>query len=329
MLYLLIRNEVEDNTGLIVATWLTTALSTIAFGAKLFARIRRFKRLYWDDFWVTLAWANAVPLCVSTYLILQKPHMRNGYDINVFLSRPIGQMLFYNVLWAIKISFLVFFRRLIPSHLKPLRLYWIVALTITIITYGGIWGTTPYQCWVKKGLNECERDPAVIKAKPVALGIAAGLIAFTDGLILVIPFVILSKVKQVSRNKKFILYALFSLQMITIIVPMIRCVFATTKLKSDRDFQVKWLSFLAHIEADIALTVACIGSLRSLFTQDGSSTQSGYPNSNEQSSQSNKNRYQSPLPTSRIQLRSWTSRSQEHKDSMELPLSNHPAPPPR
>jgi hypothetical protein len=125
----------------------------------------------------------AIPLAISAMMLTINGAILNvGSRQNVFLTRPFGQMFFYTSLWSIKLSFLVFFKRLIPSSLRNLRIYWTVVLAITIITYIGVWGVNPYKCWAEKGLTMCEREPAVIKSRPISLGIATALIVLTDGL---------------------------------------------------------------------------------------------------------------------------------------------------
>ncbi|CAI6331585.1 unnamed protein product [Periconia digitata] len=329
MFKLVLRDERGQDKALIASIWLMAILSTVVLGGKVFARYRRFKQLYWDDFWVIFAWANAIPLAVANHMSINHGKLLSVGETNVFLSRPIGQFFFYNALWAVKVSFLIFFKRLIPTSMRRLRNYWIVALTINIMAYIGVWGVNPYKCWAQKGLTLCERDPGVIKGRPISFSVATGLITLTDILILVIPFVILSNIRQLQRKKKVILYALFSLEVITIIVSIVRCVIGTRGMIKDKDFQLKWLGWLVHIEAEIAIIVACIGSLRSLFTHDDSTRRSAYPRSNEPSSRANKKSFPSPLSTARIQLQSFKSRSQDQRDSMELPLSQPPQPPPK
>ena len=107
-----------------------------------------------------------------------------------------------------------------------------------------------------------------------------------------IPFAILRNVR-LTRRQKWILYPLFSLVVVTIIVTLVRAVLSTQGLKSKID--IIWMLFFINIEActgtkailfrayalppmveksltySTAIIVACVGSLRTLFTQDDQS----------------------------------------------------------
>jgi hypothetical protein len=117
----------------------------------------------------------------------------------------------------------------------------------------------------------------------------------TAGLVIAIPFALLSNIKKIATRKKVILYTLFSVEIITVVMSIIRCVISTRGLAADKGLQIRVILLLTHIETNIgrssfrlfsfdtrlsqegsrissndgiAITVACVGSLRSLFTQD-------------------------------------------------------------
>ncbi|KAF2442766.1 hypothetical protein P171DRAFT_486744 [Karstenula rhodostoma CBS 690.94] len=263
--------------GLLVTTWLVTGLSTISLGARLYARYWRFSKFYWDDLFVILAWIFSIPMAAQITLASKHNTVvrTKTFYKNLFLSRPITQLFFYNALWAIKISFLIFFRRIGVVALPTVKRYWTVVSILTIAAYIGGWLLNPYDCWVKKGLLQCDHDPAVVKFTPIALTLATAFDVVTDGLIVAIPFAILSHMRLALRQK-IILYSIFSFELVTMLVAVIRVIIAVRRITTDKMFQVTLLLFLSHIEANTAIIVACAGTLRSLFTQKGD-TRSGTP----------------------------------------------------
>lgn len=173
----------------------------------------------------------------------------HAFFANAFLSRPITQLFFYNSLWAVKISFLIFFRRIGVIALPRVKRYWLVVFCVTFAAYIGAWLLNPYDCWVKKGLALCDRDSGVAKFTPIALSFAAAFDIVTDGLILAIPFAILSHM-QLSLRQKVVLYSIFSIEIITISVAFIRVAIAAHGFaKEQKMFQISLLLFLSHIEA--------------------------------------------------------------------------------
>ncbi|OAG03911.1 uncharacterized protein CC84DRAFT_1260959 [Paraphaeosphaeria sporulosa] len=256
--------------GLLVTTWLVTALSTISLGARLYTRYWRFSKFYWDDLFVVLAWILSIPMAAQVTVASKHNtvlHTTTFYK-SVFLSRPITQLFFYNVLWAIKISFLIFFRRIGVVALPAVKRYWTVVFILTIAAYLGGWLLNPYDCWVKKGLSQCDHDPAVSRFTPIALTLATAFDVITDALIVAIPFAILSHMRLALRQK-MILYSIFSFELVTMLVAIVRVIIAARGIARDRMFQITLLLFLSHIEANTAIIVACAGTLRSLFTQKG------------------------------------------------------------
>jgi hypothetical protein len=101
-------------------------------------------------------------------------------DDNILLSRPMTQFLFYSSLWSIKISFLIFFRRIGVSALDKLRRYWIGVFIFTGLAYGLIWMPNPLACWSRRGIMACERDYKLAFFRPLSFIIATFLDVVTD-----------------------------------------------------------------------------------------------------------------------------------------------------
>lgn len=158
-----------------------TGLATIAECARVYTKLWRFSRLYWDDFFAILGWFFSVPLAIQATLSYGKDTKLSGGS-NVFLSRPITQLFFYTSLWSIKMSFLILFKRIGICALNALRKYWTTVSVFTAAVYLILWTINPYSCWVRKGLIACEMDPGVIRLTPIQLGLATAFDVLTDSL---------------------------------------------------------------------------------------------------------------------------------------------------
>ena len=167
----------------------------------------------------------------------------------LFLSRPITQLFFYNSLWAVKISFLIFFRRIGVFALPNVKRYYTIVCIFTIAAYIGAWLLNPIDCWVKKGVRACDSDRAVARFTPVALTLATALDVVTDCLIVAIPFAILNHLR-LTLKQKLILYSIFSFELITMMVAVVRVILAARGIATDKMFQITLLLFLSHIEAN-------------------------------------------------------------------------------
>lgn len=168
---------------------------------------------------------------------------------NLFLSRPITQIFFYNSLWAVKISFLIFFRRIGVYALPNVKCYWKIVCVLTAAAYIGAWLLNPFDCWVKRGVTACDNDRGVARFTPIALTLATAFDVVTDCLIVAIPFTILNHLR-LNLKQKLILYSIFSFEVVTMVVAVVRVIIAARGIARDKMFQITLLLFLSHIEAN-------------------------------------------------------------------------------
>jgi hypothetical protein len=142
--------------------WGGTAVSLIFFVFRICVRIKSFKRLYADDFLVLLAWLSLFGSAIVWQT--QQTAMYHQYDLAagkvsptpeileaeiVFLRTEVATIiLFYVCLWCVKISFLIFFRRL-GQNVRGLRVWWWVVLGFTIAFFATCIGDTQYSCLLR------------------------------------------------------------------------------------------------------------------------------------------------------------------------------------
>lgn len=155
-----------------------------------------FRRLFWDDYFVLFA----VLFSLASAIVWQVSVAHDMFELmdvtaNVELPGPTfftdaetyfkGSLaviiLFYSTLWSIKISFLIFFKRL-GKNVTRLRLLWWPTLIFTIVSYGISVGTIPFRCLVDSisyiTMN-CNSDSA-IKSQRISLALNCALDVLTD-----------------------------------------------------------------------------------------------------------------------------------------------------
>jgi hypothetical protein len=133
--------------------WGGFSLATIFTAVRFTARWRSVRRFYLDDAFALAAWILITASCVLTQaFLLELYKVIYGASSppvdNVWTSPPrqsvtrnleakaATDMLGYSALWAIKFSFLFFFRR-IYKFLDSWMKYWWIIMAITIVSFVG------------------------------------------------------------------------------------------------------------------------------------------------------------------------------------------------
>ena len=100
----------------------------------------------------SITWQVMGPILYDYYAILagQKIAGPDFLDTYAKFLRAVVpfNVLFISTLWAVKLSFLLFFRRL-GSKIRGHAIWWWIVLCITIATYFACIGDTDYRCCLK------------------------------------------------------------------------------------------------------------------------------------------------------------------------------------
>ncbi len=139
--------------------WAGTGLSLCFLIFRIFVRLKSFRKVYADDFLVSLAWL--MMLASSIIWQTQQSHMYAQFGLSAgrvkatpevlagernFLNAEFAiEALFSLTLWSVKFSFLVFFRRL-GSNVRGQNAWWWCVMGFTGVTLVTIVGTFDYQC---------------------------------------------------------------------------------------------------------------------------------------------------------------------------------------
>ncbi|KAG9230371.1 hypothetical protein BJ875DRAFT_158403 [Amylocarpus encephaloides] len=268
------------------------AISLLFVSARLAIRIHTFGRLWFDDLFVVIGWL----LILATAVIWNFAHRQmylsskvtsgelspfNYPDIisdgeHYLRSSAAVLILFYSSLAAIKLSFLLFFKRLlIGVNNRLLVVQWWVVFAITIITWIASLADNPYEC-----LTPSFVDIAIVCSKKstndhirVIYIVNCVMDVVTDILILTIPTAILWNARITMRHR-LALVGLFGLTVATMTIAIIRV--AVVLAASTQIFDVSWLYTWSAIEPPVAVITSCLVSFRALFIKsDANSRPSG------------------------------------------------------
>lgn len=168
-------------------------------------RAKCFGRVFADDFLVALGWIMLLVTCVTWQA--EAPALweqfaiargedgdGNGLDslprFQRFLRMNVPWLyLFYSCLWSIKLSFLIFFRRIGGTSRKGHRVWWWCVLVVTVLAWIPCVADIDYNCTTKSILyilRKCS-SAASIRFQYRTLIVNCVLDVFTDLLSKLIP----------------------------------------------------------------------------------------------------------------------------------------------
>lgn len=142
--------------------WSGTALSLCFLAFRIFVRIKSFRRIYADDVLVLTAWvmffASAVIwqwqqtamyeiFTLSSGTVIPTPEQSAAVRTS-FRAQFVIISIYYTSLWIIKLSFLVFFRRL-GHNVRGQKIWWWCVTALTIATWATCIGTTEFKCFLR------------------------------------------------------------------------------------------------------------------------------------------------------------------------------------
>ncbi|KAJ3562769.1 hypothetical protein NPX13_g8440 [Xylaria arbuscula] len=284
--------------------WGGFALCTLALSGRLYIRFAVFRKLFFEDFFMILAWALMGACAAICQVYIENIYLIEAVGNGTAIPPPtfltdfvqglhavlINNILTFTGIFLIKFNFLFFFKR-IGSHVTAYLVIWWIFTLITLGVYAVELGILSYECTVsdlETLTGYCTSTAAIRKEYTVTI-ISVVLDAGTDLLILCFPFIILWRVR-LPRRKLAILLALFSLNGFILAVTIVRgSIFGGVyksfdKALEDRQSQsITWVWFWLTVEFIVEATdqlvpplagfiVACATSFRSLFSQSDKKT---------------------------------------------------------
>ncbi|KAF2470378.1 uncharacterized protein BDR25DRAFT_151954, partial [Lindgomyces ingoldianus] len=256
--------------------WALAGLSLIFVLVRCFIKMMTFKRVSSDDVIAFIAWgmflANIIlwtvksPILYRNYEVLQGKHPFDQVEIERYGSfiRCIGAFtsIFYASLWSVKLSVLLFFRRL-GNQIRRYEIWWWCVTAVTVSTWLICMADVDWPCntkpiqWIM--LNCSSQNKINFQNRTFYANCALDILS--DCLIVSIPILILWNV-HVPLRKKIILTGIFSATVIVMVVSIIRVTVVNSKHQSA---EIAWLVFWSFVENGTAIMISCVASFRQLF----------------------------------------------------------------
>ncbi|KAL8884087.1 MAG: hypothetical protein Q9215_007785, partial [Flavoplaca cf. flavocitrina] len=262
-----------------IVIWLVVATALFFAFLRFTIRGRIFKKLFWDDAAVVVAVILHLTLAIMYKYIIptmfELDRIANGEEAftpaflppaAVFLKMQFAIIvLFWTIIWIVKVSFLIFYRKLY-ARLPGGLLRWYLVSGFTAVTYLLAWAFQLGSCVPIKHyftLGDCE-TPRDIHYSNACLYVAAVGDIISDLMIMGLGLRLLRNL-QVRLKEKLALGAAFSVGVIKIIFAVIRVV----KIgPSAAHVNPIWLALWSMIEASVAIVVASLPSFKVLFTRE-------------------------------------------------------------
>ncbi|KAK4207858.1 hypothetical protein QBC37DRAFT_432811 [Rhypophila decipiens] len=263
----------------ITSIWTTTGLAMVFLFLRLYSRWLGKRRLHLDDYFIIFAGALALATAAlwqwaapAMYRSLTAAGLHGDLpaDFPQQLKRflvtwGVIQMFYATSLTAVKVSFLVFFRRL-GGHMSRLRFIWWPVLFFTLASWAIMTGLVHYRC-VFTSLEEifeyCS-TPDSIQFTTATLKVGCSLDVISDFLILLIPIILLWGV-QIPRKRKIVFIGLISLTLVTIIISIARAADGFATHWNTHQDDVSYLCLWTAVEPCAAIIVACLTAFPQLF----------------------------------------------------------------
>lgn len=129
---------------------------------RFYVRIKSFRKLYADDYIVIVAWLMFLATAITWQTHVQALYRQFGFTAQSIVPTPTNLaaerallrsevplvMLFYTCLWAVKLSFLLFFRRL-GQQVRGQKFWWWCVFGVTVATWVTSITTIQWNCNLK------------------------------------------------------------------------------------------------------------------------------------------------------------------------------------
>ncbi|KAL4938069.1 hypothetical protein BDV06DRAFT_232128 [Aspergillus oleicola] len=253
----------RPDTGQVVAWYICTVVACAFLVARLTVRWRLLKRLYIDDFFVTLA-----ALCLIADLAIQHymfnlgmttpAEMTQEQTINMIKMIIPGSTLYVTSLWLIKASMVIFYKRL-ADRTRYQTLY-----NITLVVLAAMWLALFFdiilKCYPPSRQWESVLDATLTCPQnqvDINYWITILFNIFSDIFIICLPISQVARVKMPTKQKWGVL-SVFMLGILVVITSIIRAIYSHLN-------EQMITCTVSMIETAIAIIASCLPTLRTIF----------------------------------------------------------------
>ncbi|KAL8671172.1 MAG: hypothetical protein Q9168_004325 [Polycauliona sp. 1 TL-2023] len=244
--------------------WGATAVSAVFVLFRIFVRLKVFRRLWVDDAMVILAW---VLLLISAILwqtqvdalytqhklvagtVYPTPQVLHSQEV---YERSLAALFvfFYTCLFAVKLSFLFFFRRL-GTNVRGQRIWWWTVFAINIAVWITLIRSLDWACMVSPldyiFSGQCDKT-STLEFQHRTFVYSCAIDVVTDALIITIPIALLWKIK-LPLAQKLALMGLLFLTTFVMLVSIIRV--AVLRNSSRTQAEPGWQFLWANVEMGV------------------------------------------------------------------------------
>ncbi|KAF2119898.1 hypothetical protein BDV96DRAFT_566279 [Lophiotrema nucula] len=266
--------------------WTGFVLCLIACIGRVYIRYMCFHKLFIDDWAMIIALGMLLTSAALGQVYLKDIYMLMGVakgeivpDAN-FPSKAqrslrafgIAMLFSYLGIWAIKLNFLLFFKRL-GAQITAYLVFWWAVLIFTIACGAVSIGLMQFHCMfgpINDIMVICPQYPT-LKQTYDFFKVSCIIDVVSDAFIICFPVVILWQV-SIALKKKLMLSGIFGLVVFTMAITIVRGsifggVYKTIDQNKRMDMNVTWIWFWFFIEFAVSFIIASLVSFRALFAQ--------------------------------------------------------------
>ncbi|KAK4496855.1 hypothetical protein PRZ48_011304 [Zasmidium cellare] len=274
-------------------------VTSVVGALRAYVRIAKQGRLHEDDFALFFGLALYITLCALymadiPYLYSVMGWLSGHTEFSQKIVADYTQMMRFNfavtmffwaVLWSVKISLLLFFRRVILNT-NFIRAWWVIMM-FTILTFIGCVISQFTSCdsihdFTRLGACSSVRNQ---RAQIISLYYSFAVDVLTDILIMAFPLRILMTLKMSARDK-WILAGLFSVTIVAIVTSILRVFFIYAKTGNSTPSPT-WLGFWAVVECMVSIIVGCIPAVSQIFRKSDPNSSQYHKSGSGSNSRSN------------------------------------------
>ncbi|KAL3478329.1 hypothetical protein BJX99DRAFT_107875 [Aspergillus californicus] len=252
----------RPETGQVVAWYVCTVVACVFLIARIVVRLRLLKRLYLDDFFVSLAALCLIAdLAIQHYMFnlgMTEPNkMTQAQMVNMMKMIIPGSTLYVTSLWLIKASLVIFYKRL--ADRTRYQMVYNITLGLLAATWLALFFDIVFQCYPPDRQWKSIGDPSLACSttqSTINYWITILFNIFSDVLIICLPISQIARLKM-PKKQKWGVMSVFLLGIIVVITSIIRAIY------SHRNEQMITCT-VSMIETAIAIIASCLPVLRTL-----------------------------------------------------------------
>ncbi|CBX99524.1 hypothetical protein LEMA_P087630.1 [Plenodomus lingam JN3] len=260
--------------------WSFLIIAVLACGARLIFRFKKQRKFFADDAFVFFSTLCLIANTGVMWHAADKMYMIEAVNSDPTITFTVPELiplldlnkwifiylaLDWTAIYAIKMSFLIFFRPLIRNLSVSLhRFYWI-CWVINVVAWMFVVGE-PFILCPYFGMEAMKCYPNTQFKLNLAMSILTLLLNITtDIMIITIPLLLL-RLSQMRIEQKASIASFLCLSISMIIITIIRLAGGLHEsVRGEREFSLVWTHILLHVESGVAILMACLVAFRTIF----------------------------------------------------------------